>query len=176
MEWVERRQRVNWRRWVRPCPSPFPTSPRAVEAPTHVEATGLRLRRQVPARSDPHWRERQRIPRSAGTRLSGVSSWPLPQRPGGKPGQPNDCACRGRAHGYAAPTQFAPAPSSGHCVNDPLGQPDSSPPGLKISLKSGPGSRLRMTPVGCGFNRSTQRIGQIAAPVFQSLASFVAVR
>jgi len=29
---------------------------------------------------------------------------------------------------------------------------------------------------GCGFNRSTQRIGQIVAPVFQSLASFVAVR
>ena len=28
----------------------------------------------------------------------------------------------------------------------------------------------------CGFNRSTQRIGQIVAPVFQSLASFVAAR
>jgi len=34
------------------------------------------------ARSAPHSRQRQRVPRPAGTTLSGVSSWPLPQRLG----------------------------------------------------------------------------------------------
>jgi len=37
-------------------------------------------RRQAAARSAPHFRQRQRVPDSAGARLSGVSSWPLPQR------------------------------------------------------------------------------------------------
>ena len=42
------------------------------------------LRRQAAARSTPHCRQRQRVPRSASTRLSGVSAWPLPQRVGAK--------------------------------------------------------------------------------------------
>jgi hypothetical protein len=40
--------------------------------------------RHAAARSAPHCRQRQRVPRSAGTTLSGVSSWPLPQRVGAK--------------------------------------------------------------------------------------------
>ena len=41
-----------------------------------------RRRRHAAARSGPHCRQRQRIPHSAGTRLSDVSSWP--QRVGAK--------------------------------------------------------------------------------------------
>jgi hypothetical protein len=47
-------------------------------------AAGRRRRRQAAARSAPHFRQRQRVPDSTSARLSGVSSWPLPQRPGGK--------------------------------------------------------------------------------------------
>jgi len=43
-----------------------------------------RLCRHAAARLGPHCGRRQRMPRSAGTRLWGVSSWPLPQRFGGK--------------------------------------------------------------------------------------------
>ena len=56
---------------------------RGPAAPFVAYAAAVR-RRQAAARSAPHWRQRQRVPRSAGTRLSGVSSWPLPQRLGGK--------------------------------------------------------------------------------------------
>jgi len=40
--------------------------------------------RHAAAGSAPHCRQGQRVPRSPGTRLSGVSSWPLPQRAGAK--------------------------------------------------------------------------------------------